>query len=120
MSNESGDHHRQRILAEELGDGIGGGSDQPIPVRHGTFYLEDGNVEIVCGHTVFRVYSPVVSFSSSKLRDMLSPATLLNAPMPEGCPRIAFADSAEDFEVLLKMIHTPGYLFPLFDVISVS
>jgi len=81
--------------------------------RHKTFYLEDGNVEIVCGHTIFRAHSPILSFSSSKLRDMFSPSTLLTAPMSEGCPRIVFKDSAQDFAVLLRMIYTPGYISPL-------
>jgi hypothetical protein len=90
--------------AEERGES----SDEQMFARHETFYLEDGNVEIVCGRTVFRIHSPVVSFSSKKLRDMLSPSTLLNAPMPEGCPRIVVQDSSDDFTVLLKMIYTPG------------
>ena len=79
-----------------------------IPTRHETFYLEDGNVEVVCGHAIFRVHSPIVSFSSPILRGMLSSSTLLSASMPEGCPRVVFKDSAEDFAVLLKMIYTPG------------
>ena len=92
---------------------IGGGGVEQMPTRHKTFYFEDGNVEIACEDTVFRVHSTTISFSSSKLRDILSPSTLLNAPMPEGCPRIVFMDSAEDFCVLLKMIYTPGYVPPL-------
>ena len=84
--------------------------EERTTVRHETFYFEDGNVEIVCGDTVFRVHSTTISFSSSKLRDMLSPSTLLNAPMLEGCPRVVFTDSTEDFETLLKMIYTPGYV----------
>jgi hypothetical protein len=71
------------------------------------FYLKDRNVEIVCGCTVFQVHSPIVSFSSKKLRDMLSPSTLLSTPMPEGCPQVAATDSTQDFVVLLKMIYTP-------------
>ena len=105
---------------DEFGEDIGEGSDERIPTRHETFYLEDGNVEIVCGHTIFRVHSPIVSFSSPSLRDMLPPSTLLSAPMPEGCPRIVFKDSAEDFAVLLKMIYTPGHVRPPFDVGPVS
>lgn len=87
-------------------------SEGGAATRHATFYFEDGNVEIVCGDTVFRVHSTTISFSSSKLRDMLSPSILLDAPMPEGCPRIVFADSAEDFAMLLKMIYTLGYVPP--------
>jgi len=91
------------LLDEDTGVG-----NEWILTRHKTFYLEDGNVEIVCGQTLFRVHSPIVSFSSPKLRDLLSPATLLDASMPEGCPRVTFTDTAVDFVILLKMIYTPG------------
>ena len=97
------------LTPTEFDEGIGEG----IPTRHETFYLEDGNVEIVCGQTIFRVHSTVVSFSSPNLRDMLSSPTLLNTPTPGGCPRIVFNDSAEDFAVLLKMIYTPGWVVSL-------
>ena len=75
---------------------------------HDTFYFEDGNVEIACGDTIFRVHSTIVSFSSSQLREILSQSTLLNALTPEGRPRIPVSDSAGDFAMLLKMIYTPG------------
>ena len=100
------------LTPTELGDDIEEGDGERIPTHHETFYLEDGNVEVMCEYTVFRIHSSVVSFSSLNLRDMLSPPTLLNAPMPEGCPRIVFKDSAEDFAVLLKMIYTPGSVPP--------
>jgi len=99
------------LTPTELGEEIERSEEQMTP-RHDTFYFEDGNVEIVCGDTVFRVHSTIISFSSPKLRDMLSPTALLNAPMPGGCPRLVFKDSAEDFAVLLKMIYTPGYVPP--------
>jgi len=94
--------------------------EERMTTRHDTFYFEDGNVEIVCGGTAFRVHSTIVSFSSPKLRDVLSPSALLNASMPEGCPRIAFNDGVEDFAVLLKMIYTPGCVPPPHDVGSVN
>jgi len=93
----------------ELGDGTEC-SEEQTTTRHDTFYFEDGNVEIACGDTVFRVHSTVVSFSSPKLRDILSPSSLLNSSMPEGCPRIVLRDSPEDLSVLLKMVYTPGYV----------
>ena len=99
------------LTPTELGE-IEEDDDKRIPTRHEMFYLEDGNVEIVCGHTIFRVHSPIISFSSLNLRDMLS-SSILNAPMPEGCPRVVFKDSAQDFAVLLKMIYTPGWGFPV-------
>ena len=96
------------LVPTESDEDIVEGSGEQMLTRHETFYLEDGNVEIVCGHKIFRIHSSVVLFSSPKLRDMLSPPTLLGAPMPKGCPRVVFKDSAEDFAVLLKMIYTPG------------
>jgi hypothetical protein len=96
------------LTPSELDEDIGGGSGERTFARHETFYLENGDVEIVCGHTLFRVHSTTVSFSSQKLRDILSRPALLHAPMPEGCPRISVTDTTQDFAVLLKMIHTPG------------
>ena len=92
------------LTPTELGEGI----EEQTTVHHDAFYFEDGNVEIVCGDTVFRVHSTVISFSSPKLRDILSPSALLHAPTPEGCPRITIPESAEDFWILLEMIYTPG------------
>jgi len=87
------------LTPTELGEGV-----EQTTARHDTFYFEDGNVEVVCGDTVFRVHSTVIAFSSPKLRDILSPSELLHAPIPEGPPRITISESAGDFEILLKMI----------------
>jgi len=92
---------------ERTGEKAAEEEDQTI-THHDTFYFEDGNVEIVCGHTLFRVHSTIISFSSSKLRDILSPPALLHAPAPEGRPRIIISESTKDFGILLKMIYTPG------------
>jgi hypothetical protein len=81
-----------------------------MATRHETFYFEDGNVEIVCGGTVFRVHSTIVSFSSPKLREILIQLAPLHAPTSEGPPRISVMDSAEDFAVLLRLIYTPGWV----------
>ena len=93
------------LTPTELGE-IEQGQEQEA--SHDTFYFEDGNVEIVCGDSIFRVHSTVVSFSSSKLREILSQSALLSSPTPEGRPRITISDNAEDFAMLLKMIYTPG------------
>jgi len=103
------------LTPTELDDDIGEGSGEGVITHHEMFYFEDGNVEVVCGRTIFRIHSSIVSFSSSKLRDILSPAALLNAPMPGGCPRIFFKDSAKDFAVLLRMIYSPGCVPPPLD-----
>jgi hypothetical protein len=96
------------LTPTELGEEIEYGEEQTA-TRHDTFYFEDGNVEIVCGHALFRVHSTIISFSSPKLRDILSPLALLHAPTPEGRPQITISESAEDFGILLKMIYTPGW-----------
>jgi len=101
------------LTPTELGEEI-----EQTTARHDTFYFEDGNVEIVCGDTVFRVHSTIISFSSPKLRDILSPSALLHAPTPGGRPRITISESAEDFGILLKMIYTPGWDFSSISVSS--
>ena len=85
-------------------------SEEKTTTPHDTFYFEDGNVEIVCGLTLFRVHSKTISFYSSKLRDTLSPSALLCAPAPEGRPRITISESAEDFGILLRTICTPEWV----------
>jgi hypothetical protein len=104
----------------ELDEDTGEGGGERVATRHDTFYFEDGNVEVMCGDTLFRVHSTVVSLSSPKLREMFSPPALLSVPTPEGPPRIIAKDSSEDFAVLLKMIYTPGWVFLYLQVNSVD
>jgi len=103
------------LTPTEFDEDIGEDSGERIPTRHETFYLEGGNIEVVCGQSVFRVHSSTLSSSSPILRDMLSSSTL-SGPMQKGCPRVVFEDNAEDFAVLLKVIYTPGYISPSLDV----
>ena len=91
----------------ELGEEIERSKTQTV-TRRDAPHFEDGNVEIACEDTIFRVHSSVISFSSSQLQETLSRQALLDAPTPEGRPRIAVSDSAEDFAILLKMTYTPG------------
>ena len=76
---------------------------------HDTFYLEDGNVEVLCGNTLFRVNTSVLSFNSPVLSRMLAKANLASAESPNGCPRILSSDAAADFVTLLKVIYLPEY-----------
>ena len=96
------------LTPTELGEDVDESDGGEMITHHDTFYFEDGNVEIMCGHTLFRVHSTTISFSSPKLLEILSRPALLHAPTPEGCPRITVTDTAQDFAVLLKMIYTPG------------
>jgi hypothetical protein len=101
------------LTPTEPGEDTREGSGKRTTTRHGTFDFEDGNVEIMSEGTIFRIHSTVISFSSPKLRDILSRSALLHAPTPEGCPRITVTDNAVDFAVLLKMIYTPGWVSPI-------
>ena len=74
---------------------------------HDTFYLGDGSVEVVCGKTLFRVYGGALSFHSPVLRQMFSPANLIDVESPNGCPRIATSDTPTDFATLLKVVYLP-------------
>ena len=91
-------------------------SDDESPIdpttitHHDTFYLEDGNVEVLCGNVLFRVHTSILSFHSPALRRMFAQASLASAESPKGCPRILSSDPPRDFATLLKMIYLPGYV----------
>jgi hypothetical protein len=82
--------------------------DPTVIVQHETFYLQDGNVEVLCGNTLFRVHTSILSFHSPALRRMFAQTSLDTAESPNGCPRILSSDTATDFTTLLKMIYLPG------------
>ena len=84
--------------------------DSTTITPHSTFYLEDGNLEILCGSTLFRVHTSVMSFHSPALRQMFAQAGLATAESPNGCPRIPSSDTATDFTTLLKIIYLPEYV----------
>jgi len=90
-------------------------SDDELPINptdavpHGTFYFEDGNVEVQCGHTLFRVHTSVLSLHSPVLRRMFTQTILAAAETPNGCPRISSSDTAKDFATLFKIIYLPGF-----------
>jgi len=87
--------------------------DPTVVVPHKTFYLEDGNVEVLCGSTLFRVHTTILSFHSPALRRMFAQASLSTAESPNGCPRITSSDTPTDFTTLLKMIYFPGFVATL-------
>jgi len=83
----------------------------PIAITpHDMFYLEDGNIEVLCGNTLFRVHTSVLSFHSPVLGRMPVRANLAAPGSPNGCPRIISSETATDFATLLKMVYIPGYV----------
>ena len=87
-------------------------TDPTTVTHHDTFYLEDGNVEVLCGSTLFRVHAGVLIFQSPVLRQMFAQTSLATADSPNGCPRILSSDTATDFTTLLKRVFLPESVFP--------
>jgi hypothetical protein len=84
-------------------------TDDPMAaVPHETFNFEEGNVEVLCGNTLFRVHTGILFLHSPALRRMFSRTSLDAAESPNGCPRILSSDTATDFATLLKTIYLPG------------
>ena len=94
--------------------------DEEIPLDptaitpHDNLYFEDGNVEVLCGNTLFRAHTSILSLHSPMLGRMLAKANLATAESPNGCPRIPSSDSATDFATLLKIIYLPGFVALLY------
>ena len=88
--------------------------DDELPIdptaitQHETFYIEDGNVEVLCGNALFYLHTSILSFHSPALRRMFSQNSLAMGEPSNGCPRILSSDTAKDFTTLLKMIYLPG------------
>ena len=85
-------------------------TDPTTTAPHGVFYLEDGNVEVLCENTLFRVHTSTLSFHSPALRRMFAKENLATAESPNGCPRILSSDMAKDFATLLKVIYLPEFV----------
>ena len=83
--------------------------DPTAIVPHETFHLDDGNVEVLCGNTLFRVHASILSFHSPALRRMFAQTSLVTAESPNGCPRILSSDAATDFVTLLNIVYLPEY-----------
>jgi hypothetical protein len=82
--------------------------DPTAAVAHATFNFEEGNVEVLCRNTLFRVHTSVLSLHSPVLRRMFARTSLDVAESPTGCPRILPSDTTTDFTTLLKTIYLPG------------
>ena len=84
-------------------------TDSTTITPHDTFYFEDGNVEVLCGNTLFRVHASILSLHSPVLSQMFAKASLSTAESPNGCPQIPSSDTVTDFATLLKVICLPEY-----------
>ena len=84
--------------------------DPTATIPHKTFYLDDGNVEVLCGNALFRVTVSTLSFHSHALRRMFAQTNLATAESPNGCRRILSSDTAKDFTTLLKVVYLPEFV----------
>ena len=74
------------------------------------FYLEDGNVEVLCERTLFRVHTTIQSFHSPVLCRVFAQTDLVAAESPNGCPCVRLSDRAKDFTTLLNAVYLPGFV----------
>jgi len=86
--------------------------DDTATVPHKTFYFEDGNVEVLCRNTLFRVHTSILSLHSPALRRIFAQSSLATVETPNGCPRLLSSDTVADFTTLLKIIYLPGFVAP--------
>jgi len=90
-------------------------SDDEVPVDpttitpHDTFYFEDGNVEVLCGNTLFRIHTSILSLHSPVLGQTFARSNLAATESPNDFPRVSSSDTVIDFATLLKVIYLPGY-----------
>ena len=95
---------------------IAEGSDNRSPIDpteitpYDALYFEDGNVEVLCGNTLFRAHTSVLSRHSPVLSRMLTKENLAATESPNGCPRILSPETATDFAALLGAIYLPGHV----------
>ena len=81
-----------------------------VATPYESLYFADGNVEVLCKNTLFRVHASTVSSYSHTLRRMFAQTNLATAEAPNGCPRLLSSDTPEDFATLLKIIYLPGFV----------
>ena len=109
IADTSGDEHPVNPVIVDTSD-----EEHPIDptsiIPHETFYLEDGNVEVLCKNSLFRVHVSTLSFHSPTLRRMFSQTNLAAAESPNGCPRILSSDTPQDFATLLKTVYLPVFV----------
>jgi len=86
--------------------------DPTATVPHKTFYFEDGNVEVLCRNTLFRVHTTILSLHSPALRRIFARSSLATVETPNGYPRVVSSDTVTDFTTLLKIIYLPGFVVP--------
>ena len=94
------------VVSDTSGDQVP--ADSTVAAPYETFYLEDGNVEVLCRNALFRVHTSILYFRSPALRPMFAQTNLASAESPNGCPRILSSDTAADFSTLLKVVYLLG------------
>ena len=108
MSPRSPAPHSPSISITTMSDFAVTDDDEPpldpkVITPHCAFYFEDGNVEVLCGNTLFRVHTSILSLHSPVLGRMFAKGSLTTAESPNSCLRIPSSGAAADFITLLKI-----------------
>ena len=68
------------------------------------FWMEDGNMVLVCGNTAFRVYRGLLASQSTVFADMLASSSPAAGETYEGCPVVRLSDAPEDMRHFLRIL----------------
>ncbi|KAJ7910693.1 hypothetical protein B0H13DRAFT_2329077 [Mycena leptocephala] len=88
-------------------------SNEPTePQRVQELWLEDGNIVIQAGISLYRVYRGVLATHSSVFKDMLSFPQPPDSELVEGCPTVRLLDSDREVTPFLKALFDPEFFEP--------
>ena len=73
--------------------------------RSSDLWYLDGSVVLRADHTLFRVYSGILSQASSVFKDMFTMPQPEDCESYEGCPLVHLPDAASDLYPFLKAMH---------------
>ena len=77
--------------------------DAELFADHPTLYMDDGNVILECGKTLFRVHRTVLSKHSPVFRELLAPERDHN--LLRGCTFVQLDDDKAGLEVVLESLY---------------
>src|SRR6266852_4823619 len=89
-------------------------ADPAIPHRVEKLWLEDGNLILVAGNALYKVYRGVLSRHSSVFRDMLAYPQPADSELIDGYPVVRLPDAEVEVTPFLEALFDPWCLPPLF------
>ena len=81
-----------------------------VVIPHEILYLDDGDVDMLCRITLFRVIVSALSLHSPALRQLFARTNPATAESPNRLlSRILSPDTTNDFAKLIKVVYHPGF-----------